>query len=247
MKTLINEWKKYIKEELTDVVIPERKKKQVKKPPTPEKKPAPITGTVSYSYDENLIKFIKSLESFKSAPYQVKGDKPTIGYGTTFYIDPQTKKEIPVTLQDKPITEQQADKLIRDYLNVKMPSFNNYLKKEVLNQNQINALMSVMYNMGNKGFLNTKLFTVASRNPNDPAIKNIFLSDEMAMINGVVSQGLKQRRAKEYKLYSTPIYQQNYTPRIGKTMADLKPQAIAPDSREDVENLKKTKDFLRRY
>jgi lysozyme len=192
MKQLLTEWHKHILNEVKPQAKP-----QVKKPQ------APTPGRVSYTYSPNLIAFLKEHEGFSEKPYQKKGDRPTIGYGTTFYI--KNGKKIPVTLKDKPVTPQQAEQLMIDFLNkVVMPSLNNYLKNKPMEQNQIDALVSVMYNMGNSGFLNTELFNVASTNPKDPRVRDLFLSDKIATVGGKVSAGLKNRRRAEYSLYSSP-------------------------------------------
>lgn len=171
----INKWYKYLAEENTP-------------------------GTKSYSYSQNLISFLKQEEGFSDIPYKKKGDRPTIGYGTTFYV--VNGKEIPVTLKDKPITPEEGERLMINYLNKKvMPSLNKYLKNAPMNQNQIDALVSVMYNMGNKGFLDTQLFSTASVNPNDPNIAKLFLADKIATVGGQVSPGLKNRRKKELELF----------------------------------------------
>lgn len=174
----INKWYKYLTEENTP-------------------------GTKSYSYSQNLISFLKQEEGFSDIPYKKKGDRPTIGYGTTFYI--VSGKEIPVTLKDKPITPEEGERLMIDYLNKKvMPSLNKYLKNAPMNQNQIDALVSVMYNMGNKGFLDTQLFSTASLNPKNPNIRKLFLADKIATVGGKVSPGLKNRRKKELELFMGP-------------------------------------------
>jgi GH24 family phage-related lysozyme (muramidase) len=196
MKQLLTEWHKHILNEVKPQIKP-KVKPQVK---TPQ---APTPGKFSYTYSPKLISFLKSREAFKSSPYQKKGDRPTIGYGTTYYV--KNGKEVAVTLDDKPVTEQQANQLMLDYLNqIVMPSLNRYLKDKPLTQNQIDALASVMYNMGNKGFLDTELFTVASLNPDDPKVKDLFLSDEVATVGGKVSLGLKKRRREELNMYLIP-------------------------------------------
>lgn len=203
-------------------------------------------GRISYSYSENLINFLKKVEGFSDKPYQKKGDRPTIGYGTTYYIDPKTNKPIPVTLKDKPITQEQGDKILREFLdNITMPSLNNYLKNKPITQNQIDALVSVMYNMGNKGFLDTELFTVASKNPNDPRIKNLFLSEKIATIKGVVSPGLQDRRRKEFELYSGP---EGIDIAKEKSIAPLKPKPnttpVKQTTKKDMSIVDRIKDIF---
>lgn len=230
MKQLLTEWHKHILNEV---------KPQAK---TPQ---APTPGRVSYTYSPNLITFLKSKEAFRSKPYKNPGDRPTIGYGTTYYV--KNGKEIPVTLDDKPITEKQAERLMFDYLDkIVMPSLNRYLKNKPITQNQVDALASAMYNMGNAKFLNTKLFTVASLNPEDSRVKELFLSDKVATVGGQVSPGLKARRAEEYKMYSAlgpeHLYKQSNDPPeepIGQT--------IAPIPEKPVKNPNPQFDYFRRY
>lgn len=228
MKQLLTEWHKHILNEVKPQ-IKSKVKPQIK---TPQ---APTPGIVSYSYSPKLIAFLKSKEEFKSKPYKNPGDRPTIGYGTTYYV--KNGKEIPVTLNDKPITEKQAERLMFDYLDkIVMPSLNRYLKNKPITQNQVDALASAMYNMGNAKFLNTKLFTVASLNPEDSRVKELFLSDKVATVGGQVSPGLKARRAEEYKMYSAlgpeHLYKQSNDPPeepIGQTIAPIPVKEPDPD------------------
>lgn len=186
MKELLNEWKKFINE---------ADKKIVAKKAPPPKPP----GIFSNSYTENVVNFIKKFEKFKPAPYQNPGDKPTIGFGTTEYVSDDGKTRKPVTMQDNiEISEEQADKYMRNYLNfVVMPSLNNYLKKRNLNRNQIDALASIMYNKGNTAFLNSAIFSTVNKNPKDPNLKKIFLADAAGKDPGIL-----KRRAAEWYLYS---------------------------------------------
>ena len=160
------------------------------------------SGKKSYTYSDNLITFLKSIEKFSDIPYKVGKDRQTIGYGTTFYII--NGKEVPVSSKDKPITREQGEELLKNFLNTRVvPSLNNYLKVS-LTQNQFDALCSMMYQMGNKGFLNSAIFTEINKNPNSPKIKNLFLSNQYATVGGEVSNGVLERRKKEYELYSSP-------------------------------------------
>lgn len=194
-------------------------------------------GIKSYSYSQNLISFLKQEEGFNDIPYQKKGDRPTIGYGTTFYI--VNGKEIPVTLKDKPITPEEGERLMIDYLNKKvMPSLNKYLKNAPMNQNQIDALVSVMYNMGNKGFLDTQLFTKASLSPNSPEISKLFMSDKIATVGGQVSQGLKNRRKRELELYVSPEgidykLQQSVAPQVPANIVQTQTQPVSQQLKDE--------------
>ena len=161
-------------------------------------KPKP-PGIYSNSYTENAVNIIKRFENFKSMPYQNDGDKPTIGYGTTEYVSADGKVRKPVTMKDNfEISKELADEYLRNYLNyVAMPSFNSYLKKRNLNRNQIDALISIMYNKGNSAFLNSPIFTAVNKNPNDPNLKKLFLDDAAGKDPGILT-----RRQDEWDLYS---------------------------------------------
>lgn len=189
-KEPLNEWKKFVIE-ANKKVVPV-KKVEPKKPKPP--------GIYSNTYTENAVNIIKKFEQFKSTPYQNKGDKPTIGFGTTEYVSSDGKTRKPVTMKDAyEISEDLADDYIRNYLNfVVMPSLNNYLRKRNLNRNQIDALVSIMYNKGNTAFLNSPIFTAVNKNPKDPNLQKIFLADAAGKDPGILA-----RRKEEWKLYSS--------------------------------------------
>lgn len=53
------------------------------------------------------VELCKRFEGFSSKPYRCPADVPTIGYGSTYYADGRK-----VTLQDPPITQAQAERLL---------------------------------------------------------------------------------------------------------------------------------------
>ena len=53
------------------------------------------------------VEICKTFEGFISEPYNCPAGVPTIGYGTTYYLDGTR-----VTLQDKPITQSQAELIL---------------------------------------------------------------------------------------------------------------------------------------
>lgn len=100
----------------------------------------------------NLITYLlKPSEGFESHPYQKKGDRPTIGYGSTFYADGRA-----VTLSDPPISEEKATQLVL----ATMGKYEDCVNKNVrvqLNQNQFDALVDFCYNVGNGNFISSTL------------------------------------------------------------------------------------------
>lgn len=88
------------------------------------------------------IDLIKKFEGFRAAPYLCPAGIPTIGYGSTFY-----KNGKPVTMQDAPISEEEAEKLLLAIL----VTFEKIVQKKLtvpVNQNEFDALISHTYNTG---------------------------------------------------------------------------------------------------
>jgi len=95
----------------------------------------------------NGLELIKSFESFESKPYVDPGtgkEPITIGYGTTRYFDSKRK----VTLQDKPISIVEADRLIKGDIESIFAPLTDKLCRDDLTQNEFDAVCSFIYNAG---------------------------------------------------------------------------------------------------
>ena len=134
------------------------------------------------------LALIKEFEGLRLTAYQCPAGKWTIGYGHT---GPDVKKGMV-------ITESEASAhLIKD-----VESAENYVRRVIsvaLNPNQFGALVSLAFNVGVFGqglrlALNGKNF--------DKAIQ-IWMT--YTLVNGVPSDGLKRRRAKEVALFQSPV------------------------------------------
>lgn len=154
--------------------------------------------------DNNGKKLIKDFEGLKLKPYLCSAGVPTIGYGTTRY--PNGKK---VTMNDKPITQQQAD-IFFDNDIIAFENELNFLTKGLnLTQNQYNSLLSFGYNLGMdididmiaEGLGDSTLLKLIKRNTLDPMIAKEFIKWNKA--KGKVNNGLTNRRIKESALYFT--------------------------------------------
>lgn len=88
------------------------------------------------------LALIKSFEGFSAKPYLCPAGIPTIGYGSTRYADGR-----PVTLNDPPITEQQAVEIMQVTLVTYEDAVNRYVSAS-LNQGQFDALVDFAYNAG---------------------------------------------------------------------------------------------------
>ena len=136
------------------------------------------------------INLIKHFEGFKAKPYLCPAKIPTIGYGATFYKD--GKK---VTLQDKPITEEGAEELLKLILK----SFESIVMRKIkipLKQCQFDALVSHTYNTGGSD----TLFNLVNQNAPDEQIRKWFTTKYITG-GGKRLQGLVNRRNAEAKLY----------------------------------------------
>ena len=144
---------------------------------------------------QNCIDLIKKFEGLFLKSYLCPAGVPTIGYGSTMWND--GKK---VVLGQK-ITLEGAEILLMWELKNKA----NALHRLNLNQNQFDALMSFIYNIGISAFLNSTLFKKALGNQNDITIRDEFMRWNKAKVNGkmIVLKGLNNRRIAESNLYFT--------------------------------------------
>ncbi len=133
-------------------------------------------------------------EGLKLCPYLDSVGVPTIGIGSIFYEDGRK-----VTMQDKCLTKEQAMSLAMYTINkIFLPGVVNALKVPQ-NQVQVDALISLTYNIG-VGALSssTLLKKINAKAPKEE------ISTAWRMWNkagGKVSQGLVNRRERELKLY----------------------------------------------
>lgn len=136
---------------------------------------------------------ITNHEGLRLKPYLCPAKIPTIGYGNTYYTDGKR-----VTLLDKEITKQQAFDMFKEVAN-RFAKRVDELVTSNINQNQFNALVSFVYNVGTGNFASSTLLKKVNRNPEDLSIKDEFLRWNKA--GGKVINGLTNRRNEEADLY----------------------------------------------
>ena len=134
------------------------------------------------------IEFIKAHEGLRLEAYLCPSGVPTIGYGHTYNVK----------MGDR-ITEEQAEMLLIGDLIVAETEVNRYGLD--LTQNQFDALVSFVFNVGVGNFRRSTLLKRLKANPNDPDIANQF--KRWVYGNGKVLPGLVRRRNDEAKLYFT--------------------------------------------
>ena len=137
---------------------------------------------------ELTVAFCKRFEGFRSKPYLCPANVPTIGYGTTYYLDGSK-----VTLSDPPITEQEAETLLVNILT------KEYLPGVLrlcpgLSGNRLEAIVDFAYNLG---LGNLKISTLRKRlnEGNYDAASTEILKWNKA--NGRILLGLSTRREAE--------------------------------------------------
>lgn len=149
----------------------------------------------------NFVKSIIASEGFELEAYRDSKEIPTIGIGTIKYPD-----GVKVKMGDK-CTEEQAYFYLNDYVKKMVIAINKLIKNIEVNQNQFDAICSLTYNIGTTGFANSTVLKLMKKNTKDPLIKDAWLMWNKETKNGakVASDGLTNRRKREYKLYSTPV------------------------------------------
>lgn len=135
-------------------------------------------------------KALHDREGLRLKPYLDTRGIPTISLGVTYY--PNGRK---VTMQDKPLTIEQAGNLATITADKFAFQVDKLLTSKV-NQNQFNALVSLAYNIGINGFRNSTVLRKVNINPNDPAIKEAFMM-------WTKNVELMERRESEIKQYFT--------------------------------------------
>ena len=141
--------------------------------------------------DSNGVALIEGFEGTKLQAYQDIRGVWTIGAGTTIYPSGQRVQQGDV------ITQAQADQ----YLQYDLQGFVadvNRLVTVSLNQNQFNALVSLVYNIGATAFANSTLLKKLNSGDYQCA-KAQFTAWSYA--GGQYSQGLNNRRIKEQQLF----------------------------------------------
>ena len=134
------------------------------------------------------IDLIKKHEGFRSKAYRCSANVLTIGYGHTLNV-----KSTDV------ITLDQAESFLRQDVEFAEKEVNKHNLN--INQNQFDALVSFVFNLGVGNFARSTLLRKIKSNPNDPTIRREF--NRWIYAGGKVLNGLVRRRKEEADLYFT--------------------------------------------
>lgn len=145
---------------------------------------------------DNCFNLIKKEEGLRLKAYPdpaTGGDPITIGYGSTRYEDGSKIK-----LGDV-ITEERATYLLRLDVARRCIVLASLVAPTRINQNQVDALLSFIYNVGIGAFEKSTLLKKVKTNPFDQSIRTEFMKWKRA--GGKVLPGLEKRRIQEANLY----------------------------------------------
>lgn len=138
------------------------------------------------------VDIVTEFEGFRSKAYMpTPNDRPTIGYGSTFYEDGS-----PVRM-GQTITEERA----RQLLSYSLGKFGAEVEKLVhvpLNDNQFSALVSFVYNVGPANFRTSTLLRLLNAGQYDAVPSQL---PRWNLQKGKVINGLTRRRAAEAALW----------------------------------------------
>ena len=138
---------------------------------------------------------LQDFEALKTYAYKDSAGIPTIGIGTIIYPD-----GTPVKMGDK-CSIAQANEWARYEAGKKAAALNKMLEGTRPTQNQFDALLLLMYNIGEAGLRNSTLLRRIRSNTGD--IRQAWMMWNKARVNGELKEikGLTNRRAKEADLY----------------------------------------------
>ncbi len=132
------------------------------------------------------IDLIKKHEGFRSKAYRCSANVLTIGFGHTLNV-----KSTDV------IDKAQAEVFLRQDVEFAEKEVNRHNLD--INQNQFDALVSFVFNLGVGNFARSTLLRKIKSNPNDPTIRKEF--ERWIYAGGKVLIGLVRRRKEEAELY----------------------------------------------
>jgi lysozyme len=141
---------------------------------------------ISYACTE----IVKQFEGFRRDAYLCPAKKWTIGYGSTIYEDGSSIRA------GDGITHEKAEYLLITHIQREvLPVLD---KIEGLNQNQVDALASFIFNIGNSAFKKSTIYRLLKEGKFDEASEQFKRWNKS---NQIILKGLVARREAEQKLF----------------------------------------------
>lgn len=142
---------------------------------------------------ENGFKALEREEGLRLIAYLCKAKKWTIGYGNRFYENGKAVKKGDI------ITLQRAKEIANYHLSKIYDCIENYIIVNI-NQNQFDALVSFIYNIGIDGFKRSSLLKKINRKADAEDIYKSFLI--WNTISNKRDEDLEKRRIREFNLFN---------------------------------------------
>lgn len=156
--------------------------------------------TTERTYSDWVKNYILNSETINKKPklkaYKDTGGVPTIGYGTTIYPNGTRVK-----MGDKTDPKKAMQYLVSG-INEAAMVVNKRITKD-LKQNQFDALVCLVYNLGSGNLRDSTLLKLINTNPDDPKITDTFLLYIKDKDDTELSHNL-ERRKFEAALYFSP-------------------------------------------
>jgi lysozyme len=136
---------------------------------------------------------IARFEGKRLKPYQDTGGIWTVGYGSTYNIDAK-----------RPVNQSDIidDATAIRWLKSQVGTFQNQVKAVVkvpVNQNKVDSLTSLAYNIGINAFKSSTLLKLLNEGRPEIEVADQFL--RWNKVNGIISNGLTIRRKAERDLF----------------------------------------------
>ena len=142
---------------------------------------------------EKGIELIKKYEGLRLEAYRCPAGKLTIGYG-------HTGNDVVPGMQ---INKEMAELLLKNDLKIYEKVINELVKVQ-LTQNQFDALISFIYNVGIGNFKKSTLLKLINQNKMKEAAEEFLKWNKVSQPGGLKElPGLTKRRAEEKKLFLT--------------------------------------------
>jgi lysozyme len=141
----------------------------------------------------SALTFIKEQEGLRLNAYQDTGGKWTIGWGSTWNFD--KAREV---VQGDTIDKETAQRWLEMETSTIAKTIRNLVKVSI-NINQLNALISLTYNIGPTGFKNSTLLKLLNSGTSKIVVADQFL--RWSYDDGIYSTSLNNRRKRERELF----------------------------------------------
>jgi len=138
----------------------------------------------------NAIALVKSFEGFKDKAYKCPAGVWTIGYGTTLGVK-----------EGQTVTENKASQLLLEDINLRGIGI-SALTQKPLNQNQFDAICSLVYNIGIGAYTKSTLLKRINEGKYEEAANQFLRWDK---VNGKPLLGLTKRRIMEKELFERKV------------------------------------------